>query len=480
MVSTIQAIAASNGNKNVMLMTGYTQLMDVMHAAGEHLDEVKAIIQALRTHQLSTNFIGSMELRQVLKTLKPVIHNGLEMVLDPETQHPYYYQAPLTMHLPSPDHLRAVLKVPLAQKTQKFVIYKVSPFPHTISKLNDRSSTGTTRIQWKGPSQSIAISPDKERFVQLRVTFDPRTCIRTAILICPDRYPISTRTDEHCLFQLITGRTENTPSRVCRYEERTSDEVVTYPLDTQKWAVSTTQEERIRIKCLIRNSRGLETQALSDMVLPKGESVLNIPTTCQAEARNLWIPYRLQLHGPTLHHRELAWKIPQIDLQAWSAITTSSKNLTTLLAQGKAELTQVLRNITTDLGDFTEYTAQIKDFHLKPQSNDGYVSLSPYTTHPIFSFTITGIMICLGTCLILNVIRHIWNGTWTECCTFRTPNRQGLPATDRSERIVVNFSPKEEQVRFLPSESSRPIIATARPPPKTIRKTKHVNKEDDE
>jgi hypothetical protein len=232
---------------------------------------------------------------------------------------------------------------------------------------------------------------------------------------------------------------------------------------------------------MIQTNRGIETQALSDMILPKGESILSIPTSCQAEANNLWIPYRLQMHGPTLHHKETAWKDSNIDLKAWKDITASSKNLTSMLSQGKAELTQVLKNITANLGDFTDYTATIRDVNVRPQLHDGSATASPYDTHPIFSYSVTGIIICLGTLLIINLARRIWQSQWLTCINPPTDHEHRRPSTDKSDRIVVNFTPKDDQVRFLPQETrkSTATIARSNRAPRTKRREETITLEDE-
>jgi hypothetical protein len=425
----------------------YHSLLTTIHAISEYVQDVHDMVQQIRVHRLPRQLIEQSTLTATLSNISNLLPNGMEMILDPTTQAPYYYEEPLTIHVPATNRIRCALKVPIADAEQKFTLYEAIPYPHTVIKqainATADTSTETMRLQWEGPPQTVAISADKERYIDFLSTFDRRSCIPTRPLICPDRHVVTTSVTGHCLFQLLTGRTDEEPDQKCRYRPYTSTKTVAIPLDAHKWAISTTRQERVKTKCMVTGTKDLLKRAQVDVLAPKGESILTVPNTCQAVTDNLWLPYRLHLQGPQLHHQGHQLPPINVNLPEWNRITATAMDLPNTLARGHAELVNMLSDMNRTGIRFADYANNVKNrIDIQPITPGHTESIN---THHYLSYSALLVTLTLLTGLMCMECRR--QGFCCTCC--RQPTGSTQPDSRGRESIVVNFAPKTERVRFI-------------------------------
>jgi hypothetical protein len=211
-------------------------------------------------------------------------------------------------------------------------------------------------------------------------------------------------------------------------------------LDDEKWVTSATHEQRVTTTCLDTEKPNEPPTARPDMILPKGEHIVYLPHNCQAELGYIWIPFRLKLHGSTIHKLGFPGDTP-IDMDDWTKITQSSKNLTTLLQYGHAFLNDFLLNTNNTIHDFTDYVA-----HIHAKTNPEKIPLGPnYLIDP--STDILGFLGVIA--LAISIILTIYCGINLGCKIVKKRRARHIPLQ------IVHFDPKRDQVNL---QSPRPPL----------------------
>jgi hypothetical protein len=271
---------------------------ELLTAIGEVRESFRDYNQALNHMQmghLSLNLLPPEQLQMALANIQQHLPNHLSLALaagDPDVLR--YYQLPLTRQIPSQGTIRGMVNVPLVNAGQLFNIYKAIPFPTYYPEPNHIPEK--QRFIWKSVPRYIAVTTDHSQFMDLGEYFSSDVCIKNDPQICPAQRQVTEESQDHCLYQLITGRMEvKTVKGQCEFEPYENQDPVIQAITDKLWAISVVESMNLRINCLNPENPSQALRALPNLKVTS-DHWLRLPRHCTAILGSKTIPLRLKLH----------------------------------------------------------------------------------------------------------------------------------------------------------------------------------------
>ena len=250
------------------------------------------MMELLNRGYVSPDILPIKDLHQTLEHIKSQIPKDMEIVYDNEGSqkqelYPYYHNR-LASLLPGKQDIRGVLQIPIANKRNKFKVYKVFTFPSR--QENDRTGH---RFRWSGTETFVALTPEQDKYAELGPWFDDKRCLPGPPMICPAHMGFSTDPNSQCLYQLITGKMDPSKSQ-CKFESVNKDIIVVRAINEVEWVISTNQELVVKPSCVDTENPNWPIQRMDGSTI-LGEVIVTVPRHCMAMIGRYIIPLRLRI-----------------------------------------------------------------------------------------------------------------------------------------------------------------------------------------
>ncbi len=271
---------------------------ELLTAIGEVRESFREYDHALNHMQLgylSLNLLPPEQLQLALANIQQHLPSHLILAIGAGDQDIIrYYQLPLTRHIPNQNTIRGLVNVPLVNAGQLFNVYKAIPFPNHFAE--EDNITGTHRFIWKNTPKFVAVTTDHAQFMNLGEYFSSDTCIKNDPQICPAQKQVTEESQDHCLYQLITGRLERKQENgQCEFQPYQEDNPVVEAVTDKLWAISVTKPMNLRISCLNPDRPEQTLKALPNLKVTS-DHWLKLPHHCTATLGSKVIPLRLKLY----------------------------------------------------------------------------------------------------------------------------------------------------------------------------------------
>ena len=304
-----------NATKPAVLMV-HSDLLAAVGMFKTSITSYKGLYRTLGQGLLDPDIVPQEILQTAINQIKSKIPPGYRLIFDPEHHGlEAYYRYPLCQLLQGSKgsrNLRGLLQVPLTGLLDDFTLYHSVPFP---AHLDDSQERPARRFRLHDYPRYIALSDNRQRFMDLGGTFQPNDCIDSRPLVCPAVAPVITNPLANCLFQLVADpQHDATLPALCQVEEVFSTEPFLQSVDPVTWVLSTTAAVTGYPTCLDDVLEKVPTIKQPPIQL-QGDLVLHVPRHCSLALGHQLIPTRLIMTS-SLGVRTGRLQVPTINSQA--------------------------------------------------------------------------------------------------------------------------------------------------------------------
>jgi hypothetical protein len=284
---------AKSATQPLMLFMWQRELLTTIGEVRETLHHYNQLLDQLQLGYLSLSLFPPEQLQSALENVQRHLPSHLGLAIgynDDEILR--YYQLPMAKPLIATDKIRGIVTIPLINTGQLFNVYRAIPFPTKIADNNTHE-----RFIWDDSSQYFAVTSDHREFIQLGESFNTDVCVKHQPLICPAQQQAIEASQDHCLYQLFTGRLDNgMTAQPCQFRPYPSQEGVLQAVTEEIWAISVVKPTTLQISCSDLNRPNQPLTAKPDFRL-YADHLLHLPRHCTATLEGKMVPLRLQLQS---------------------------------------------------------------------------------------------------------------------------------------------------------------------------------------
>ena len=144
----------------------FQMILDEIRSATQdglmYLENLKAELNMLSMHHLSTNTISPKNLKALLLEVISKLPNNLELPRNPKNDIWYFYQTLICITYLEDNEIRIILKIPLMNTKQKYEVYKVHNLPMPLHHVFGESHTYL--VKYTIETTMLMVSEDRTKF----------------------------------------------------------------------------------------------------------------------------------------------------------------------------------------------------------------------------------------------------------------------------------------------------------------------------